>query len=298
MSVSCVHTTHKTHRWTARPPLLCARAPNPTQLHRPVRRGRPTVLRSGGSGAAVPRPLPSQTRRPQSGGWGVAYMSLAALGPTSKQRGNGASSSLLLSSCALWPFTLTPGTLSVVHDGITQSARPTMPLSETNVVQLIPLQLDPVLNFASNTGGVGWHKASVSDCLPLAAHIGLSPLHIPTLCGPEHVGGGGPLGLERGTPPLPTHCWPETPGGGGGDWGGGGLGRVRRERLGGGGVRHKASVFGCLPLAAPIDLSPLLILTLCGPEHVLVVSTEPPDDWSCLTTPGSIEGGGGVREEQ
>ena len=54
----------------------------------------------------------------------------------------------------------------------------------------------------------------------------------------------------------------------------------------GGGVWHKASVSDCLPLAAPICLSPLLILTLCGPERVLVVSTEPPDDLSCLTTPG------------
>ena len=45
-------------------------------------------------------------------------------------------------------------------------------------------------------------------------------------------------------------------------------------------------VSGCLPLAAPIGLSPLLILTLCGSERVLVVSTEPPDDLSCLTTPG------------
>ena len=43
-----------------------------------------------------------------------------------------------------------------------------------------------------------------------------------------------------------------------------------------GGVWHKASVSDCLPLVAPIGLSPLLILTLCGPEHVLVVSTEPP----------------------
>ena len=48
-------------------------------------------------------------------------------------------------------------------------------------------------------------------------------------------------------------------GGGGGDVCGGG---------GGGGVWHKASVFGCLPSAAPIGLSPLLILTLCGSEHV------------------------------
>ena len=39
-----------------------------------------------------------------------------------------------------------------------------------------------------------------------------------------------------------------------------------------GGVWHKASVSDCLPLAAPIGLSPLLILTLCGPERVLVVS--------------------------
>ena len=45
--------------------------------------------------------------------------------------------------------------------------------------------------------------------------------------------------------------------------------------VGGGG--HKASVFSCLPLAAPIGLSPLLILTPCGPERVLVVSTEPLD---------------------
>ena len=49
----------------------------------------------------------------------------------------------------------------------------------------------------------------------------------------------------------------------------------------GGGSWHKASVSDCLPLAAPIGLSPLLILTLCGPERVLVVSTKP------------LEGGGG-----
>ena len=65
----------------------------------------------------------------------------------------------------------------------------------------------------------------------------------------------------------------------------GGLGAV------GGGGWYKASVSDCLPLAAPIGLSSLLILTLCGPERVLVVSTETPDDWSCLTTPG--DGGGG-----
>ena len=57
---------------------------------------------------------------------------------------------------------------------------------------------------------------------------------------------------------------------------------------------HKASVSGCLPLAAPIGLSPLLILTLCGPERVLVVSTEPLDDLSCLTTLGVRRPGDGA----
>ena len=52
------------------------------------------------------------------------------------------------------------------------------------------------------------------------------------------------------------------------------------------GVWHKASVSDCLPLAAPIGLSPLHILTLCGSERVLVVSMEPLDDLSCLTTAG------------
>ena len=63
---------------------------------------------------------------------------------------------------------------------------------------------------------------------------------------------------------------------------------------GGGGGWHKASVSDCLPLAAPLGLSPLLILTLCGPERVLVVSTEPPDDLSCLTTPGVGRPGDGL----
>ena len=66
---------------------------------------------------------------------------------------------------------------------------------------------------------------------------------------------------------------------------GGGVGHCGSV-WGGGEGWHKASVSDCLPLAVPIGLSPLLILTLCGPEHVLVVSTEPPDDLSCLTTPG------------
>ena len=68
----------------------------------------------------------------------------------------------------------------------------------------------------------------------------------------------------------------------------------RPQGRGGGGGWHKASVSICLPLAAPIGLSPLLILTLCGPERVLVVSTEPPDDLSCLTTPGVGRPGDGL----
>ena len=52
---------------------------------------------------------------------------------------------------------------------------------------------------------------------------------------------------------------------------------------GGGGVstRPRYQIVWCIP-------------TLCGPERVLVVSTEPPDDLSCLTTPGvGCPGGGG-----
>ena len=65
-------------------------------------------------------------------------------------------------------------------------------------------------------------------------------------------------------------------------------GRICVPQLrGGGGGRgqHEALVLLCLALVAPIGLSPLLIPTLCGPQRVLVVSTEPPDDLSCLTTP-------------
>ena len=66
-------------------------------------------------------------------------------------------------------------------------------------------------------------------------------------------------------------------------------------------------VLVCVPLAAPIGLSPPLIPTLCGPERVLVVSTEPPDDfvlldysggrpsrrWGCAIEGGAVEGGEG-----
>ena len=54
-----------------------------------------------------------------------------------------------------------------------------------------------------------------------------------------------------------------------------------------GGDWHEAMVLVCLPLTAPIGLSPFNILILCGSERILVVSTEPMDDWFCLTTPGS-----------
>ena len=64
------------------------------------------------------------------------------------------------------------------------------------------------------------------------------------------------------------------------------------SQVGGGG--DEAMVLVGLPLAAPIGLSPLLILTLCGPERVLVVSTELPDDLSCLTTPGVGRPGDGA----
>ena len=62
-------------------------------------------------------------------------------------------------------------------------------------------------------GGGCWHKASVSDCVPLAAPIGLSPLLILTPCGPERVlvvshGGGGCLEMQG---PGNRCKWPEDP---------------------------------------------------------------------------------------
>ena len=64
---------------------------------------------------------------------------------------------------------------------------------------------------------------------------------------------------------------------------------VREEGEGDGGGEgwHEAMVLVCMPLAVPIGLSPLHIPTLCGSQRVLVASTEPRDDFSCLTTPGS-----------
>ena len=49
---------------------------------------------------------------------------------------------------------------------------------------------------------------------------------------------------------------------------------------------HEAMVLVCLPLAAPIGLSPVVSLTLGGCERGLIVSTELLDDLSCLATPG------------
>ena len=61
-------------------------------------------------------------------------------------------------------------------------------------------------------GKGGWHEAMVLVCLPWAAPIGLSPLHIPTHCGSKRVlvvpteplgkGGGG------GASDLPTTVRP------------------------------------------------------------------------------------------
>ena len=62
--------------------------------------------------------------------------------------------------------------------------------------------------------------------------------------------------------------------------------RPERCRWGGGGVGTRPRYLIVCLLAAPIGLSPLLILTLCGRERVLAVSTEPLDDLSCLNTPG------------
>ena len=63
-------------------------------------------------------------------------------------------------------------------------------------------------------------------------------------------------------------------------------GGKKSEEAGGGGGGGAQGLGIRLPLAAPIGPSPLLILTLCGPERALVVSTEHPDDLSCLTPPG------------
>ena len=174
-------------------------------------------------------------------------------------------------------------------------------------------------------GGGGWHKASASACLPLAAPIGLSPPLILTLCGSERVlvvstemwGGGLAQGLSICLFAFGSAYWPLATahsdplwvrtclGCVNGDVGGGGLapglgiclfafgsaywplatahsdplwvrmcfGCVNGD-VGGGGGWHQASASACLPLAAPIGLSPPLILTLCGSERVLVVSTE------------------------
>ena len=52
-----------------------------------------------------------------------------------------------------------------------------------------------------------------------------------------------------------------------------------------GGVWHEAMALVCLPLAAPLGLSPLHIPTLCGSERVWVVSTQPPDRHFVISGP-------------
>ena len=69
----------------------------------------------------------------------------------------------------------------------------------------------------------------------------------------------------------------------GGEGSGSSRDRTQIRALEGRGRGHEAMV---LVLAAPIGLSPVHILTLCGSKRVLVVSTEPPNDLSCLTTSG------------
>ena len=140
----------------------------------------------------------------------------------------------------------------------------------------------------------------------------------PRTAWPLRTGGGGGCGgampMPGGHPPglcsAPSDGGlPRAHGGGGGGWSpvhgpscgaltwgahtrGGSAGRLLSG--GGGGGWHKASVSDCLPLATPIGLSPPLILTLCGSERVLVVSMEPPDNLSCLTTPGVGRPGDGL----
>ena len=63
-------------------------------------------------------------------------------------------------------------------------------------------------------------------------------------------------------------------------------GNALHSQSGDGGGGGGGMVLVRLPLVAPIGLLPLYVPTPCGPEWVLVVSTEPLDDLSCLTTPG------------
>ena len=83
------------------------------------------------------------------------------------------------------------------------------------------------------------------------------------------------------------------------------LSRVVAGGAGGGGVGTRPRYLIVCLWRRPIGLSPPHIRTLCGPERVLVVSTEPPDDLSCLTRgvgrpgdgllPVPLGGGGGQK---
>ena len=50
---------------------------------------------------------------------------------------------------------------------------------------VLPVTLLGRLSFKPPGGRVDWQEAMALVCLPLAAPIGLSPLYIPTLCGPK-----------------------------------------------------------------------------------------------------------------
>ena len=125
--------------------------------------------------------------------------------------------------------------------------------------------------------------AFVADSVPFVL-VSLGQCHPPfcPLTSRNRVRAGGcPLGFGAVSPGHCTGLSPNAgPGGGGGGAGG------TRPRLGLGS--------DCLPLAAPFGLLPPHILTLRGPERVLVVSTEPLDDLSCLTTPGVGRPGDGA----
>ena len=130
-----------------------------------------------------------------------------------------------------------------------------------------------IKRYAEGAGGVflGVHQC-VDDAVGVCHAVLLSSAErLRPCCGARTCCGGAALGdAARGLRPMSSSS--RRPygalacGGGGGGW-------------------HEAMVLVCLPLAAPIGLSS---------ERVSVVSTEPPDDLSCLTTPGVGRPGDGA----
>ena len=122
------------------------------------------------------------------------------------------------------------------------------------------------------------HLVTSAECHPWAGRV-----HLAGAQDARAVQGRGPDCSRTGSPPQRVYSSPFRT-----------IFEPGVKSVCGGGGWHKASVSGCLPLAVPIGLSPLLIPTLCGPERVLVVSTEPLDDLSCLTTSGVGRPGDGL----